>query len=194
MFMMVICMNQTMKNGKLLCNDSFAMVTALVDDLNRLGIEPVKIVAGGTPTFPIHAHREGVELSPGTLLLWDYGYSSSFADMEFLHAAVLLTRIISKPGKELLCLDLGHKAIASEMPQPRIKLFGLDNYEIVGHNEEHMVIRTSKADNYKIGEPLYGIPWHICPTVDRHDSAFVIENNFFTKQWIIEARKRMISI
>lgn len=175
-----------------ICNDAFAQVISLIDELEGEGIGPVKIVAGGTPTFPIHALRKGVESSPGTLLLWDYGYSSSFIDMDFLHAAVLLTRIISKPGKELLCLDLGHKAVASEMPQPRIKILGLENYTVVSHNEEHMVIRTSKADKYKVGEPIYGIPWHICPTVDRYDSVSVVYNNMVTEQWTVEARKRKI--
>ena len=52
--------------------------------------------------------------------------------MEFLHAAVLLTRVVSKPAKDLICLDLGHKAVGSEMPQPRIKLLGIDDYTIIG--------------------------------------------------------------
>jgi D-serine deaminase-like pyridoxal phosphate-dependent protein len=177
-----------------ICNDAFSQVVSLMDELQREGIGPVKIVAGGTPTFPIHALRKDVESSPGTIILWDYGYSSSFTDMDFLHAAVLLTRIVSKPGKELLCLDLGHKAVASEMPQPRIKILGLENYTVVSHNEEHMVIRTSKADNYRVGEPIYGIPWHICPTVDRYDSVSVVYNNMATEQWNVEARKRKISI
>jgi D-serine deaminase-like pyridoxal phosphate-dependent protein len=138
--------------------------------------------------------RKGVESSPGTLLLWDYGYSSSFTDMDFLHAAVLLTRIISKPGKDLLCLDLGHKAVASEMPQPRVKILGLKSYTIVNHNEEHMVIRTNEADKYKTGDTLYGIPWHICPTVDRYDSVSVVNEHKFTNQWNVEARKRKITI
>lgn len=177
-----------------ICNESFSQVMGLIEELEEEGITPIKIVAGGTPTFPIHALRKGVEASPGTLLLWDWGYSSTFTEMEFLHAAVLLTRIVSKPGKDLLCLDLGHKAVASEMPQPRVNFFGLDNYTVYSHNEEHMVIRTTKADNYKVGEPLYGIPWHICPTVDRHDTVTVVYNNHATGQWIVEARKRMISI
>jgi len=175
------------------CNDSFVPVYSLIDEVKNAGIGPIKIVAGGTPTFPIHALRKGVESSPGTLLLWDYGYSSSFSDMDFLHAAVLLTRIISKPGKDLLCLDLGHKAVASEMPQPRIKILGLENYIIINHNEEHMVISTSEADNRKIGDPLYGIPWHICPTVDRFDSVSVVNEHKVTGQWNVEARKRKIT-
>jgi D-serine deaminase-like pyridoxal phosphate-dependent protein len=179
---------------KIRCDDSFASVITLIDELEGEGIAPVKIVAGGTPTFPIHALRKGVELSPGTLLLWDYGYSSTFSDLDFLHAAVLLMRVVSKPAKDLLCLDLGHKAVASEMPNPRVSIMGMTNYSIVSHNEEHMVIRTSKADNYKTGAPLYGIPLHICPTVDRYDTVTVVKNNLATEQWYVEARKRKITI
>jgi len=176
-----------------ICNDSYAPVINLTNELLSAGIAPFNIVAGGTPTFPIHALRQGVESSPGTLLLWDYGYSSSFSDMHFLHAAVLFTRIVSKPAKDLLCLDLGHKAVASEMPQPRIKILGLDNYTIITHSEEHMVIRTTEADNLKIGDPLYGIPWHICPTVDRFDTVSVVNDHKVTEQWNVIARKRKIT-
>ena len=62
--------------------------------------------------------------------------------MDFLHAAVLFTRVVSKPAKDLICLDLGHKAVGSEMPQPRIMIPDIDDVTIIGHNEEHMVIRT----------------------------------------------------
>ena len=177
-----------------ICNDAFDQVRSFVDELEGDGITPVKIVAGGTPTFPMHAVRKGVESSPGTLLLWDWGYSNSFTDLDFLHAAVLLMRIVSKPAKEMLCLDLGHKAVASEMPQPRVKILGMKNYTITNHNEEHMVIHTSEADNYKTGDALYGIPWHICPTVDRYDIVTIIRNNKAEEQWIVEARKRKITI
>jgi D-serine deaminase-like pyridoxal phosphate-dependent protein len=151
-------------------------------------------VAGGSPTFRVHALREGVELSPGTVLLWDYGYSSSLPDTEFLHAAVLMTRIVSKPAKGLICLDLGHKAVASEMPHPRIKFLNIDEYSVSNHSEEHLVIRTDQAEKLNTGDILYGIPLHICPTVDRHDFASVVENNIVTGKWLIEARKRVISI
>jgi D-serine deaminase-like pyridoxal phosphate-dependent protein len=177
-----------------LCNKAFAPVLSLSGELKKEGITHVKIVAGGTPTFPVHALRTGVESSPGTILLWDYGYSSSYSDLHFLHAAVLLTRIVSKPGKDLLCLDLGHKVVASEMPQPRVKILGLKNYMIVSHNEEHMVILTDEADNLKAGDHLYCIPWHICPTVDRYDSVSVVSKHKVTGQWNVEARNRRITI
>jgi len=179
---------------KQICDEAYGSVITLVEELESLGISPIKIVAGGTPTFPLHAAREDVELSPGTLLLWDWGYSSSFLEMDFKHAAVLLTRIVSKPAKDLLCLDLGHKAVSSEMSQPRVRILGIEKYTIIGHNEEHMVIRTPDAVKHKTGDTVYCIPWHICPTVDRYDSVYVVRDNHVTGQWIVEARKRKITI
>ena len=179
------------REGK--CNEAFAPVISLIDDLKSEGISPVNIVAGGSPTFPVHAKRKEVECSPGTFILWDES-SSSYPDMDFQHAAVILTRVISKPAVELLCLDLGHKAIASEMPQPRINIFGMKSYTIISHNEEHMVLRTSSADKYRTADLVYGIPWHICPTVDRYDTVYVVNDYKVTGQWNVEARKRKISI
>jgi D-serine deaminase-like pyridoxal phosphate-dependent protein len=176
------------------CDEAYLTVTSLLSELNRSVGLPVKVVAGGTPTFPIHACKGGVETSPGTTLLWDYGYSSSFSDMDFLHSAVLFTRIISKPAEDLICIDLGHKAVASEMPQPRIKLTEIENYEVISHNEEHMVIRTNEAKRMKIADVLYGIPYHICPTVDRYDVVSVVRNGMVTEKWKVEARKREITI
>ena len=177
-----------------ICNDSFAAVQTMIDDLMKAGMGPFSTVAGGSPTFPVHASRKDVEVSPGTIILWDYGYSSSFADLDFLNAAVLLTRIISIPGRDLLCLDLGHKAVASEMPQPRIKILGIDNYAIINHNEEHMVIRTTDTKKMNIGDPVYAIPWHICPTVDRFDTVSVVTDSKVKEEWVVEARKRKITI
>jgi len=177
-----------------ICDEAFASAAGLAEELKKTGIRSLKIVAGGSPTFPIHARRKDVELSPGTLLLWDYGYGTSFTDMDFIQAAILFTRVVSKPAKHLICLDLGHKAVASEMPQPRIMIRGLSKYSVISHNEEHMVISTEDADIMKIGSPIYAIPFHICPTVDRFDVVSVVRNGKVTEQWNVVARKRKITI
>ena len=179
---------------KKICDELFIPVEKLLDELKLSGIKDLKIVAGGTPTFPVHALRKDVDCSPGTILLWDYGYATSFPDMKFLYAAVLLNRVISKPADDLICIDLGYKAVASEMQQPRITILNLDNYSIIGQSEEHMVIRTKNAGNLNIGDELYSVPWHICPTVDRYENVSVVNNNKVTGQWNVVARKRKISI
>lgn len=183
-----------LKSRTKLCNEAFEKAGSLISGIEILTGEPVRIVAGGSPTFPIHARRKNVETSPGTTLLWDYGYSSSFNDMDFIHAAVLFTRVVSKPAENIICIDLGHKAVGSEMPQPRIKIIGLDNYRITGHNEEHMVIETEDAEKFSVGDNIYAIPFHICPTVDRYDVVNVAESNKVTCQWSVRARKRLITV
>jgi D-serine deaminase-like pyridoxal phosphate-dependent protein len=174
-------------------NDAFLKVNDFIDDLKSAGFVNFKVIAGGTPTFPVHILRNDVECSPGTVILWDYGYSSSFSDMDFLHAAVLFNRIISKPVKDLICIDLGYKAVAAEMAQPRVRFLGFDNYSIVGQSEEHMVIKTDIAERFEVGDIIYSLPVHICPTVDRFDKVSVVYNNLVKEQWEVVARKRQIN-
>jgi len=176
------------------CNDAYLPVESLIAELKASGRNQIKVVAGGTPTFPIHAARGGIETSPGTTLLWDYGYGLSFSDMDFLHSAVLLTRVVSKPAGDLICVDLGHKAVASEMPPPRVQIKDVEKYEFISHNEEHLVFRSIDAQKIKVGDVLYCIPFHICPTVDRYDKVSVVRNGRVTEQWNVEARKREITI
>ena len=176
------------------CNAAFAPVDKLRQALEEQGIAVPTVVAGGTPTFPIHAGRRGIELSPGTCVLWDHGYATSFPDMDFQVAAVVFTRVVSRPEKNALCLDLGHKAIASENPPPRVYFPDLPDARAVSHSEEHLVIETPSAGSWKVGDALYGIPRHICPTVALHHSALIVKERRVVEEWEIVARRRKISL
>ena len=66
-------------------------------------------------------------------------------DLDFLPAAVLLSRVVSKPVNNRLCLDLGHKAVASEMPHPRVVFLDLPDATPVTHSEEHLVVEVPAA-------------------------------------------------
>jgi len=173
---------------------AYKPVIELIASLNH-GEYPVPaVVAGGTPSFPVHASRGDVETSPGTLLLWDAGYGEHYKDLDFLHAAVLLTRVVSLPNRNLVCLDLGHKAIAAEMPHPRVRLLGIPPHEFINHSEEHLVVKMADSPDCRPGDIVYGIPWHICPTVARYPFAYAVRDNRVTEEWHIDARDRMISI
>jgi D-serine deaminase-like pyridoxal phosphate-dependent protein len=171
---------------------AFQEVIRLHDQLVRDGGPESALVAGGTPTFPLHARREGVECTPGTCVLWDAGYATNLSDLDFLHAAVLLTRVISRPTSNRLCLDLGHKSVASEMPHPRVIFPDLPDAVPVIHSEEHMVVETARAAEFPIGSVLYGIPWHICPTVALHQSLHVVEDHRVSAEWRVTARQRQL--
>ena len=178
---------------KLQCDDEFSHIANFQEQLEKEGLAVPNIVAGGTPTFPIHAKHVGRECSPGTTVLWDFGYER-YSDLDFQVAAVLLTRVISKPGSDCLCLDLGHKAVAPDKPQPRVKLYGLPDAVPQLHSEEHLTVETSFAEHYSVGDCCYAVPVHICPTVALHDEVFVVRNGKVEERWAVEARRRRISV
>ncbi|MSU70440.1 MAG: D-TA family PLP-dependent enzyme [Opitutaceae bacterium] len=177
-------------------NAAFEPVWTLRDELLAAGLPVPVVVAGGTSSFPILGGRDGVEVGPGATVLWDTFYTEFCPDLDFLHAAVLLTRVISRPGSNRLCLDLGCKAIASEMPlgTPRVRLAGLEDATLVMQNEEHLVVETPRAREYPIGTAIYGIPRHICPTVALYDEVFVVRDERAVETWPVIARARRITV
>ena len=173
---------------------AFAQVSALQSELMRAGLPVPRVVCGGTPTFPLHARRPDVECSPGTCVLWDAGYGTKIPDLQFQNAAVLFTRVISRPASNRLCLDLGHKAVASENPHPRVVFPALPDARAVVHSEEHLVLETTRAAEFPVGSALYGLPWHICPTVALHDRVHVVRGGRVAEEWIVTARARRLTI
>lgn len=154
------------------------------------------VVGGGSPTFGFHARLREWQCSPGTSLFWDHGYKSAYPELPFGNAAAVLTRVISKPGTNRLCLDLGHKAVASEGPlNKRIHLIGLEHAHFVSHSEEHLVLEAEDADQFQAGDHLLGIPFHICPTVALYREATLIRNAEVTGEtWEVTARNRSLTI
>lgn len=165
---------------------SFEPVATLIDQLDTPDSE---IVCGGSLSFPIHAKHIERTLSPGTTLLWDHGYAQ-FSDLPFDIAATILTRVVSKPSDKHICLDLGHKSVASEMKDSPIYFPQLPNAIQTTHSEEHLVLEVADSSQWQLGDVLYGYPRHICPTVALHECACIVEEQKLNTTWQIEARKR----
>jgi D-serine deaminase-like pyridoxal phosphate-dependent protein len=177
------------------CDDAFRKVTDLRAQIKAATGKDPLVVVGGTPTFPVHARRGNVECSPGTFILWDKGYQQILKEQTFEFAALVVSRIISNPQKNILCLDLGHKSIAPENPLPqRVYFLNAPDLQPIGHSEEHMVFRAPEGHGYEVGQVLYGVPHHICPTVSLYDEATTCVRNKLADVWPITARKRKISL
>ncbi|CAI8254719.1 MAG: D-threonine aldolase [Flavobacteriaceae bacterium] len=170
------------------CNSDYKAVEALIDQIKiETGTFPTQIT-GGSPSFYPHALRKGNLLSPGTTLLWDLGYHKIWQESPFIPAAVLITRLISKPNKNTYCFDLGHKAVASEMPLPRVVLLGLEGAVHKGQSEEHLMVEYKAPNAFKIGDLFYALPYHICPTVAKYNQAYTAVKGELGPSWTIEAR------
>jgi D-threonine aldolase len=62
------------------------------------------------------------------------------------------------------------------------------------HSEEHLVIETEFAERFKVGDCLYAVPKHICPTVALHDEAVVVDQGQAVDRWVISARGRRLEV
>ncbi len=153
------------------------------------------VVLGGTPSFPCHIKcMENAFYSPGTLVLHDYGYSKSYPDMNFDIAATVLTRVISRPTKNTFTIDLGTKAVSCDSKEVRAVIYGIEYAKTVMHSEEHMVLELDENDLHlmpSIGDELYALPWHICPTVALYNKAVEVQNGKFLRYLDIDARDRI---
>lgn len=184
------------------CDAAFGLVVALKEAIKALTPAPTSlitpppiIVAGGSPTFSIHCQREDIECSPGTFIYWDKGYSDTCPEQAFSPAALVITRVVSLPEPNRLCLDLGHKSIAPENELGR-RVFFPDAPELRfrGQSEEHLVVEAAPGHSYQVGDILYGLPFHICPTVALYERAYTIENGRVSGEWRTTARDKKISL
>lgn len=172
-------------------------VLAFRDDLTKRDLPVPRIVAGGTGSFPIYAEKDdpAIELSPGTCVFWDAGYGKKFPDLDFTPAALLLTRVISRPTENRVTCDLGYKAVASDPPMgQRLTLPDLPDAEQVLQNEEHLVLETPRAGEFQPGDELWAIPTHICPTTALHKQLFIVREGRLAGHWDVAARDRWLTV
>ncbi|WP_205195153.1 D-TA family PLP-dependent enzyme [Chitinophaga sp. Cy-1792] len=176
------------------CNEAYEPVHQMVVDTVISGLPAPIVVAGGSPTFPIHAQRHTIECSPGTFVFWDFGYARNLPEQHFKYAALVLSRVISVIDQQLICLDLGHKSVAAESPQPRVQYLNIPDATIVSQSEEHLVLKVNDSSQYPVGTVCYGVPLHVCPTVALYEKAYVAEQQEVVATWKVIARDRQIII
>jgi D-serine deaminase-like pyridoxal phosphate-dependent protein len=175
-------------------NAAFNRVDALSHLIQSYNNSSMKIVAGGSPSFPTHMHRKGVEFSPGTFVYWDWGYKHIVPDEPFEYAALVATRIVSIIDEKTVCTDLGHKAVAAENPLPRVHFLNAPEATPISQSEEHLVAQVPDSSVYQVGDLWYGVPVHICPTVALYAEAKIVAEHQINAQWKVIARDRKITI
>lgn len=177
------------------CEAAMARVRELARHMVADGFDEPLIIAGGTPSFTVHVRHKDLWCSPGTCVLSDHGHLEQLKEQAFLPAALLMTRVVSRPEPGMITTDLGHKSVSAENPiDKRIFFLNLRDYQLVSHSEEHLVIKVPEGKEPEIGAVLYGIPYHVCPSVALHDEAQIIVNGEAKAVWPVIARRRRISI
>lgn len=176
-------------------DEAFRMLKQVKEVLTANGVvQPVTVISG-SPTFTIHAQRKEVECSPGTFVYWDRSYEQLYPELKFLPAVLVVSRVVSVLNNKRICLDIGHKSIAAENPlNRRVYFLNAEDLEPAGQSEEHLVVETALPHRYQVGDVLYGMPFHVCPTCALYDEAYVVEGSKVKEVWKMVARDRKISV
>lgn len=174
----------------------FSIIKKEIKKLQSKFSYELKIVAGGSNTFPFYAKQDKVECSPGTFVFWDSNYQINLPEQEFKPALVILGTIISKPTNSTICIDIGYKAVSSENPiDKRLVILNDENLIPVSHSEEHLILENRGKNQYEVGDTIYAQPYHVCPTCSLYDTVQVINKEHqICDEWKVVARSRKINI
>ena len=155
------------------------------------------LIMGGTPSFPCHQKLNEEYLSPGTCIIQDAGYQAAYRDLDFVPGAAVLTRVVSVQGNNTFTLDMGTKAVATDPAPERAVLSGMEYAKTVLQNEEHWVVEVPPehaGDIPEVGDVLFAIPMHVCPTSALYPEVPVVSDGKLVDWWQVTARNRKITI
>ena len=166
----------------------------------EMGFPLETVSIGSTPSlmhnFPI---LEGVtEIRPGTYIFMDASQAHNYGSLE-RNAATILTTIISRPTPERVITDVGAKGITAQTRSKGLcatkglgLIKGWPEVEIFDVYDEHAIIYNKALhDGTQIGDKLEIYPNHICPVVNLHETAYLVENGEVVEEIPVDCRGKL---
>jgi D-serine deaminase-like pyridoxal phosphate-dependent protein len=112
------------------------------------------------------------------------------AEYGYAPAAVVVTRVVSHPSRGMVTCDAGHKSVSADAGVPTCIVMGHPELRPMGPSEEHLPMQVSSGAAPALGEVLYLIPRHVCPTVNNFDTALLVRNGEIQSMEKVSARGR----
>lgn len=169
----------------------------LVRTMERHGLHIAELITAGTPTFPASLSYTGFRdrfihrISPGTIVYADATCLAQLpASYGYAPAALVLSRVVSHPHDGIITCDAGHKTVSADAGVPTCLVLGHSEMSPLSPSEEHLPIQLTGGASTPVGEPLYLLPRHICPTVNNFDSALLVRDGRVAAVEKVTARGR----
>jgi D-serine deaminase-like pyridoxal phosphate-dependent protein len=170
----------------------------LVTEAARNGFDVPELITAGSPTFSCSLSYEAFRgapfvhrISPGTIVYCDATSMAQLpAEYGYAPAAVVVTRVVSHPSRGMVTCDAGHKSVSADAGVPTCMVMGHPELRPMGPSEEHLPMQVSSGAAPALGEVLYLIPRHVCPTVNNFDTALLVRNGEIQSMEKVSARGR----
>ena len=176
---------QDLKEREAQAHRGYDRLMQIAAEITRAGFHVGEVITSGTPAFPCAAtyapfssaefvHR----VSPGTVVYCDMTSPTQLpAGWGYRPAAVVVATVVSHPRAEYLTCDAGHKAVSADAGLPTCEVIGRPDLAPLKPSEEHLPMQVKGGSRPEIGEALYLVPRHVCPTVNNFDDALIVEGN-----------------
>ncbi len=176
--------------------DGYQVLLSIRAELEKKGLPSSELITSGTPgfecalEFPGFASLENTQhrVSPGTVIFHDWRSHQQNPERPLLPAAVVFTRVISRPAPGRFTCDAGSKSIAAEAGHPCALAVGHPEYTARIPSEEHLPFQCDDELVPALGTELYLVPLHVCPTVNLAEQALLVESGSFVGLLPIVAR------
>jgi D-serine deaminase-like pyridoxal phosphate-dependent protein len=175
----------------------YDQLLGLVRDLEAAGVHVAEVVTAGTPTLPCSLAYPGFEnanflhrVSPGTVVYNDATSLAQFpARYGYAPAALVMARVVSHPQRDIITCDAGHKAVSADAGVPTCVVVGHPELTPLTPSEEHLPLAVNEGTTSpRVGDILYLLPRHVCPTVNNFDAALIVRNGHVESVEEVSAR------
>ena len=171
----------------------------IIGAVESSGVRVPEVVTAGTPAMPCSLSYPRLaagafihRVSPGTIV---YSDCTSLAQLPkewgYRPAAIVVSTVVSRPASGRITCDAGHKTVSADSGVPTCAVLGRPELLPARPSEEHLPVEIRAGeDGPKIGEQLYLVPVHVCPTVNNFDYAMIVEGNRVVAVERVTARGR----
>jgi D-serine deaminase-like pyridoxal phosphate-dependent protein len=171
----------------------------IVNAIERSGGNVPEVITAGTPTLPCSLAYQGFRgkgfvhrVSPGTVV---YNDATSLAQLPTEYgygpAVLVVTRVVSQPLAGMVTCDAGHKAVSADAGVPTCVVVGHSELTPLSPSEEHLPMAVAAGGaGPQVGEVLYLLPRHVCPTVNNFDCALLVRDGRVESVEKVTARGR----
>lgn len=171
-----------------------------VDIATSMGFELETVSIGSTPPL-LHGFSilNGItEIRPGTYIFMDASQANAYGSIKCCAATILAT-VMSKPTEDRVILDVGAKGLTAQTRTTGLctttglgLIKGFNNVTIHNVFDEHAIIyNKSFSDSVEIGDKIEIIPNHICPVVNLHETAYLIQDGIVVSEIPVKCRCKL---
>ncbi len=168
----------------------------IIGEFQKAGISVGEVITSGTPAAPFGYLYPGFasapfvhRISPGTVVYNDLSSLNQLPNYGYVPAALVIATVVSHPKPGVITCDAGHKAVSVDSGVPNCAAVGHSELTPLKPSEEHLPLEVAAGHIAPaIGEKLYLLPKHVCPTVNNFDQALIVDRGKIVAAEPVNAR------